>query len=35
MKVMTENFSKLLNSKLGDAKPIVEQKEETLDTEEN
>ena len=28
MKVMTENFSKLLNSKLGDAKPIVEQKEE-------
>lgn len=25
MKVMTENFSKLLNSKLGDAKPITEQ----------
>ena len=25
MKVMTENFSKLLNSKLGDSKPIVEQ----------
>jgi len=24
MKVMTENFSKLLNSKLGDAKPLVE-----------
>jgi hypothetical protein len=32
MKVMTENFSKLLNSKLGDAKPIVEQKE--IETEE-
>ena len=29
MKVMTENFSKLLNSKLGDAKPIVEEKEES------
>jgi hypothetical protein len=28
MKVMTENFSKLLNSKLGDAKPILEQSEE-------
>ena len=27
MKVMTENFSKLLNSKLGDSKPIVEEKE--------
>jgi hypothetical protein len=25
MKVMTENFSKLLNSKLGDVKPINEQ----------
>jgi hypothetical protein len=25
MKVMTENFSKLLNSKLGDAKPLTEQ----------
>ena len=25
MKVMTENFSKLLNSKLGDTKPITEQ----------
>jgi len=25
MKVMTENFSKLLNSKLGDAKPLFEQ----------
>jgi len=25
MKVMTENFNKLLNSKLGDSKPLVEQ----------
>ena len=32
MKVMTENFSKLLNSKLGDAKTIVEEKE--IKTEE-
>ena len=29
MKVMTENFSKLLNSKLGDSKPLVEEKKET------
>ena len=28
MKVMTENFSRLLNSKLGDAKPILEQSAE-------
>jgi hypothetical protein len=35
MKVMTENFSKLINSKLGDSKPLVEQKEDTLETEEN
>ncbi len=28
MKVMTENFNKLLNSKLGDAKPLI--KESTL-----
>jgi|688.fasta_scaffold537630_1 hypothetical protein len=27
MKVMTENFSKLLNSKLGDAKPLVSEQE--------
>ena len=27
MKVMTENFSKLLNSKLGDAKPLVKEEE--------
>jgi hypothetical protein len=25
MKVMTENFSKLLNSKLGDSKPLVNE----------
>jgi hypothetical protein len=25
MKVMTENFSKLLNSKLGDVKPMVKE----------
>lgn len=25
MTVMTENFSKLLNSKLGDSKPLVEE----------
>jgi hypothetical protein len=31
MKVMTENFSKLLNSKLGDSKPFVS--EETNKTE--
>ena len=35
MKVMTENFIKLINSKLGDSKPLVEQKEDTLETEEN
>jgi len=28
MKVMTENFNKLLNSKLGDARPLLEKKEE-------
>ena len=25
MKVMTENFNKLINSKLGDSKPLTEQ----------
>jgi ribonuclease HIII len=25
MKVMTENFNKLLNSKLGDSKPLVDE----------
>jgi hypothetical protein len=34
MKVMTENFSKLLNSKLGDVKPIKEQVEEKEEDEE-
>ena len=28
MKVITENFSKLLNSKLGDSKPLVKEQEE-------
>jgi hypothetical protein len=27
MKVMTENFSRLLNAKLGDAKPLVNEEE--------
>jgi hypothetical protein len=34
MKVMTENFSKLLNSKLGDAKPLVSESTEEESTEE-
>jgi hypothetical protein len=29
MKVMTENFSKLINSKLGDAKPLVNEQNST------
>jgi hypothetical protein len=32
MKVMTENFSKLLNSKLGDAKPLVNEQAEENST---
>jgi hypothetical protein len=32
MKVMTENFSKLLNSKLGDAKPIVSEQTSGVNT---
>jgi hypothetical protein len=28
MKVMTENFSRLMNAKLGDAKPLVSEQEE-------
>ena len=32
MKVMTENFSKLLNSKLGDAKPLVNEQAEDQNT---
>ena len=35
MKVMTENFTKLLNSKLGDAKPIVEEKNSNSESEED
>jgi hypothetical protein len=27
MKVMTENFSRLMNAKLGDAKPLVSEEE--------
>ena len=34
MKVMTENFSKLLNSKLGDSKPLVKEEEEEKDNDE-
>ena len=33
MKVMTENFSKLLNSKLGDSKPLVN--EQVIETQPN
>ena len=29
MKVMTENFSRLMNAKLGDAKPLVSEQVET------
>jgi len=29
MKVMTENFSKLINSKLGDSKPLVSEQMES------
>jgi len=32
MKVMTENFSRLLNSKLGDSKPLVNEQEEQTAT---
>jgi hypothetical protein len=28
LKVITENFSKLINSKLGDSKPLVNEQEE-------
>ena len=31
MKVMTENFNKLLNSKLGDSKPLVDEQVEEND----
>ena len=30
MKVMTENFNKLLNSKLGDAKPLNEETNDSM-----
>ena len=30
-KIMIENFNKLVNTKLGDAKPLTEQEEETKD----
>jgi hypothetical protein len=30
MKVMTENFSKLVNSKLGDSKPLVNEQEKKV-----
>jgi hypothetical protein len=30
MTVMTENFSKLLNSKLGDSKPLVNEQEKKV-----
>jgi hypothetical protein len=29
MKVMTENFNKLINSKLGDSKPLVNEETES------
>jgi hypothetical protein len=33
MKVMTENFSRLMNAKLGDAKPLVSEEEtKTVDS---
>ena len=35
MKVMTENFSKLLNTKLGDSKPLVSEQTETMLDEED
>ena len=31
MKVMTENFSRLMNAKLGDSKPLVNEQAETND----
>lgn len=34
MKVMTENFSKLVNSKLGDVKPMVNEETETTSKEQ-
>lgn len=31
MKIMNENFSKLINSKLGDAKPLVSEQSKMMD----
>jgi hypothetical protein len=33
MKVMTENFNKLINSKLGDSKPLVSEQPSVLNTD--
>ena len=33
MKVMTENFSKLINSKLGDSKPLLEEEDMEMSDE--
>ena len=33
MKVMTENFSKLINSKLGDSKPLVSEQAQAVPTQ--
>ena len=35
MKVMTENFHKLLNSKLGDSKPLVSEQTEMTEDDKN
>jgi hypothetical protein len=35
MKVMTENFSKLINSKLGDSKPLVKEEENMEMSDDN
>jgi len=35
MKVMTENFGKLINSKLGDSKPLVREEEDMEMSDEN
>ena len=35
MKVMTENFNKLINSKLGDSKPLVKESHHSNDLDDN
>ena len=35
MKVMTENFHKLLNSKLGDSKPLVSEQTEVTEDDKH